>query len=126
MELALQLAPAVGLEHRTVGGRGAVEADLLAHEIPPAAISSSLSRGTMNPGAVISKSRCDRLAGAALQRWHRHLAQVALGAEAVAKQPVGDLACGLSHERAHGREHDLRLPCGFGPGLKNGVISVCE
>ena len=69
-----------------------------------------------------------RLAGlgrATLQRGQGHLAQVALGGEAVDEEPVGHLAGHLGHELADGGQQDLGVAVRLAPGLKNGVIRVC-
>ena len=83
---------------------------------------------TTNDGPEISKPSIvlPALARPALERRERDLAQVALGGEAVAEEAVAHLAGDLGHQLADAGEEDLRAsPCGFGPGLKNGVISVC-
>ena len=82
---------------------------------------------TTNPGyeTVRSAPLLARLDRAPLQRRQAHLAQVALGGEAVDQETVADLARDFGHELADGRQEDLGLPCGFGPGLKKGVIKVC-
>ena len=72
-----------------------------------------------------------RLAGlgpAALEGGQRDLAQVPLGGEAVADEPVAHLAGDLGHQLADAGEEDLRRrrtrEVGAS-GVKNGVISVC-
>ncbi len=66
------------------------------------------------------------LAAAPLQRRQGDLAQVLLGGEAVAEEPVAHLAGDLGHQLADAGQVDLRRPVrGWAPGLKNGVISVC-
>ena len=71
-----------------------------------------------------------RLAGlgpAALERRERDLAQVPLGGEAVAEEPVAHLAGDLGHQLADTGEEDLRHADAVevgASGVKNGVISV--
>ena len=131
VELVLQAAPAVQLEHGAVGGRRAVEGDLLAGagggRLP---ISSSLVPVTTNDGPDDLEA-VHRLAGlgpAALERREGDLAQVLLGGEAVAEEAVAHLAGDLGHQLADAGEEDLRrrrTARSAAGGVKNGVISVC-
>src|SRR3954468_23719690 len=111
VEVVLQVAPAVVLEHAAVRGRGAVERDLLAgagcrlrHLLLGGA--GDDERGT---GDLEVAHRAARLGKAALERGDRHRPQVRLGREAVAQEAVAHLAGDLGHELADTGEVDLRV-----------------
>ena len=74
---------------------------------------------TTNAGIEISKSArvLPALAAAPLERRQGDLAQVALGGEAVAEEPVAHLAGHLGHQLADAGQEDLGVAVtGSGPG----------
>ena len=94
---------------RPVGGRRAVEGDLL--------LGAGLRRGQLllggagdderRPGDLDVGQRAARLGRAPLERGQRDLAEVALGGEAVAQEAVAHLAGHLGHQLADAGQEDL-------------------
>ena len=103
VQLVAEPGPAVQLEHGPVGGRGPVEGDLL----PDAAagrLEFLLGWPVTTNGEPTTSSPLE--AAVPGQRGHGDLAQVPLGGEAVAQEPVGHLAGHRRHRLAHpGQQH---------------------
>ncbi len=129
VQLVLQLSPAVEIEHSAIGGGRAVEGDLLSgrfrrrgHLLLGVPGDHEQRSGNLEPVEGQPRSLA-----AALQRWDRHLAQVALGREAVAEEAVADLTGDLGHQLPDAGEEHLRraepVEVG-GVGSENGVMSV--
>ena len=77
---------------------------------------------TTKPGyeTVRSQPGLARLGRAAFQCRQAHLAQVALGGEAVHQEAVADLARHLGHELAHGGQQDLGVAVRVRPRVEEG------
>src|SRR5687768_11392048 len=100
VELGLQVAPAVVVQHAAVRGRRSVERDLLA--CAGSGLLHLLFGGAgddeRRPGDLDLAQLASRLLGAALERGKRDRAEVGLGGEPVAEEAVGDLARDLRHQ----------------------------
>ena len=110
VELVLQPAPAVQLEHRTVRRCRPVEGDLLAC---PGCGLGQLGLGAARddearPDDLEALHRLARLGPTALQGRQGDFAEVALGRESVADEPVADLTGHFRHQLTDTGEEDLR------------------
>jgi hypothetical protein len=120
VELGLEVAPPVALEHRPVGGGRPVEGDLAA-DVGVGLGHLLLGGPGHHEGGAGELEVVERPTGlleSALEGGHGDLAQVGLGGEGVAQHPVGHLARHLCHQLAHGGQED--------PGPAGGVRARIE
>ena len=108
VQVGLEFAPAVHVQHRAVGRGGPVEGDLLTH--PGGGPGHGLLGLSGDHEARSDELEVSQgpsgLLQAPLHGGDGDLPEVPLGAEGVADQPVADLAGHLAHERSDGgQEH---------------------
>ena len=108
----MQITPAVQVQDGAIGRGRAVEGDLFAHR--RYCLLEALLPACRREQARVADA--ELIAGAArfpqtgVHERHRDLPQVALGGEAVHKQPVGDLGGHARHPRPDRGEHHRRRP----------------
>ena len=108
VQLGLQIAPPVEVEHGPVRRRRGVVAHVAAHGVAGLRHRGLVLDHRNETGArdLDRASRPPRPRQSPAERRHDHLAQVASGADAVGDDAVGHLARHLVHARSHRRQED--------------------
>src|SRR5207302_5747091 len=110
LEIVLQYAPTVEVDHGAIGRSRSVERDLLAGAFGRLLDLLLVRAGDdeRRAGDLEALHRLARLGATALEGGNRHLAEVALGREAVAQEAVTRLAGDLGHQSPNPGEEDER------------------